>query len=106
MQGLVVEHVNGQGAGRILASHQCNLHFGQGWEAIAGVENLQATYQAGGHSQFTYDEFLRPLQGLIHWIGAEFIPYYIVDNTHRMTDDELEEHANAYRQHLQQLTAA
>lgn len=64
------------------------------------------TYQAGGHSQFTYDEFLRPLQGLIHWIGAEFIPYYIVDNTHRMTDDELEEHANAYRQHLQQLTAA
>lgn len=64
------------------------------------------SYQAGGHSQFTYDEYLRPLQGLIHWIGAEFIPYFIVDNTHRMTDDELENQADGYRLHLQQLVHA
>lgn len=64
------------------------------------------TYQNGGASLFTYEEFLRPLEGLIDWIGAEFVPYYIVDNTHRMTDDELEGHACRYRQHLQELMRA
>ena len=62
--------------------------------------SAKKSYQREGAFKYTYEEFLSPIEGMTRFMGAETLPYFIVDNTHRISDEALETAAHSYNQLL------
>ena len=65
--------------------------------------SAKKSYQHEGAFKYTYEEFLRPIEGIARFLGVETLPYFIVDNTHRISDETLEAAAHSYSQCLKRL---
>jgi glutathione-regulated potassium-efflux system ancillary protein KefG len=65
--------------------------------------SARKSYQREGAFKNTYEEFMSPIEGMARFMGAETLPYFIVDNAHRISDETLEAAAHSYNQLLMRL---
>jgi len=54
-------------------------------------------YRRGGFNRFTIRELLAPIEQTAHLCGMDYLPPFVVHDTHGMTRDELARHAGDYR---------
>jgi glutathione-regulated potassium-efflux system ancillary protein KefG len=59
-----------------------------------------AAYQHESYNRFTYRELLAPIEQTARLCKMAYLPPYIIDGTHRMNDDDIEQAASRYRQLL------
>jgi glutathione-regulated potassium-efflux system ancillary protein KefG len=57
----------------------------------------EAAYQPEGLNRFTLRQLLAPIEQTARLCGMEFLPPFVVHGTHRMTPDEIAQHASDYR---------
>ncbi|ABG60310.1 NAD(P)H-dependent oxidoreductase [Cytophaga hutchinsonii] len=55
-----------------------------------------ATYNAGGHNRFTMQEYLRPFEQTAHLCKMIYFPPFLVQGSHRLTDEELQRFSQQY----------
>ena len=60
----------------------------------------ESAYQADGHNRFTMRQFLVPLEQTFRLCGVRYLPPFVVHGTLRMTPEEMQSHAEGYRQLL------
>lgn len=64
-----------------------------------------AAYRRGGYNRFTVRELLAPIEQTAALCGMEYLPPYLIQGTHRMSDDDIELEAGRYKQLLALLHA-
>jgi glutathione-regulated potassium-efflux system ancillary protein KefG len=62
-------------------------------------------YSQEGFNRFTIREFLRPFQQAAGRCNMIYLPPFVVQGTHLLSDDELARHADDYRSLLERLIA-
>ncbi|HEQ3521876.1 TPA: NAD(P)H-dependent oxidoreductase [Citrobacter freundii] len=62
-------------------------------------------YSHSGKFEHTVDEFLQPIEGLAKFMGVNLLPYFIVNNAHKISEDELNEYAERFNKMLERLTS-
>ena len=55
-----------------------------------------ATYNAEGHNRFTIQEYLRPFEQTAHLCKMKYFPPFLVQGSHRLTDEELQRFSKQY----------
>ena len=60
----------------------------------------ESAYQTDGYNRFTMRQFLVPLEQTFRLCGVEYLPPFVVHGTLRMTPEEMQSHAEDYRQLL------
>lgn len=60
-------------------------------------------YRRDGFNRHTIREFLAPIEQTASLCGMEFLPPYLIQGTHRMTEADIEEAARAYSKMLEAL---
>ncbi|WP_274652751.1 NAD(P)H-dependent oxidoreductase [Paenibacillus humicola] len=80
----------------------------KGKELVLAISSggSESMYQAGGFHHFTYSELLRPFQATANRVGMIYRPPYIVSGIREVTDEQLERHAAAYADYVQNLPYA
>ena len=63
----------------------------------------EAAYRPGGYNGHTVEQLLLPIQQTALLCGMEYLPPFIVYETHGMTRGQMQEHATRYRSVLQTL---
>lgn len=48
----------------------------------------EESYQLGGVNRFTIEELLKPIDAICHYIGARFIPPFILSDVSNVTDED------------------
>lgn len=61
------------------------------------------SYQRDGFNFFSIRELLAPFEQTARLCGVEYLDPFIVHGTHRLTREEIEQHAGAYRQRIETL---
>ena len=61
------------------------------------------TYTANGHNRFTVREFLAPFEQTARLCRMTFLPPFVVQGTHLLTEEQLSLHAALYRTLLERL---
>lgn len=82
--------------------------YGHEGKALVGKRFLSAittggpkeAYCAKGLNGYTIEELLRPIEQSMRLCGMDWLPPYVVHGTHRLTPDEIEDRALAYRDTL------
>jgi len=88
-----------------------------GWAYGRGVSSLQdkiifnaltsggtrETYAANGHNRFTVREFLAPFDQTARLCKMVYLPPFVVQGTHLLTEEQLALHAALYRTLLERL---
>lgn len=86
--------------------------YGPGGDALKDkvVMNVITTggaresYQKTGYNSFTISEFLRPFEQTANLCKMIYLPPFMVQSTHRLTNDDIETFANQYDILLQKLS--
>jgi glutathione-regulated potassium-efflux system ancillary protein KefG len=60
----------------------------------------ESAYQPDGHNRFTIRQLLAPIEQTARLCGMEYLPPFVVHGTHRMTPEEMENHAQDLRRLL------
>ncbi|WP_018344463.1 NAD(P)H-dependent oxidoreductase [Cytophaga aurantiaca] len=55
-----------------------------------------ATYNAEGHNRFTIQEYLRPFEQTAYLCKMKYFPPFLVQGSHRLTDEELQRFSKQY----------
>ena len=92
-QDVVLEH------GWAYGSEGTALHGKELMLAVSPGAKLEV-YQPSGALKHTVEEFLLPLEATANLIGTNYLPPFITDGTFYLTDEELEEKAQAYVERL------
>lgn len=87
--------------------------YGPGGDALYGKKCLQiitaggsaAVYCAEGRNMYTVNEFLRPFEQTARLCGMEYLPPYAVMGTHKLSNEELNKHADQYNDIIKCLQA-
>jgi len=97
-EDLVLEHGWAYGSGgRQLEGKRMGVAVTTGGRAAA--------YTAQGLNRFTMDDFLRPIEQTAVLCRMRWLPPYLIQGTHLMDAAAIDEHAQAYRTHLESLAA-
>ena len=83
--------------------------YGKGGIALQGKHMLSAistggkaeAYRPEGYNHFTIEELLRPFEATASLCGMTFHKPYIIQGSYDLTDEEIDRHAEAYQQILQ-----
>lgn len=59
-----------------------------------------AAYQPGGSNLFTIRTIAAPMEALTHYVGAHYLPPFVLHNVHHITDEQITDSQLAYVQHL------
>lgn len=78
---------------------------GKKWMHLLTTGGRSEAYQQGAFNRFTIREFLRPLEQTAVLCKMDFIPPYIVDGTHLMTEQEAMAHGEIYRRLLESMAS-
>lgn len=70
------------------------------WISAISTGAAADSYQAGGFSNYSMSELLKPLQQTARYIGMLFLPPYIFYGALQATKDEIEASAAAYFTHI------
>ncbi|MTI21720.1 NAD(P)H oxidoreductase [Fulvivirga sp. RKSG066] len=60
-------------------------------------------YCSEGYNNYSIREFLRPMEQTARLCGMTYLPPFAVMGTHKLSDEELQVHANSYSQLIQML---
>ncbi|SFJ36902.1 Putative NADPH-quinone reductase (modulator of drug activity B) [Paenibacillus sp. UNC496MF] len=60
----------------------------------------EASYQSTGFNRFTLQEILRPVEALAHFISADYLPHFALNDTSNLTDERLAQSKKDYIQHI------
>lgn len=79
--------------------------YGPGGEALIGKKCLQVittggssvVYCSEGKNVYSVNEFLRPFEQTARLCGMKYLSPYAVMGTHKLSGEELDEHANQYQ---------
>jgi glutathione-regulated potassium-efflux system ancillary protein KefG len=63
-----------------------------------------SAYQKEGLNRYTLREFLRPFQQTAQLCQMRYLPPFVVPGTHRMTDDQIVQHAQQYSNLLKHMS--
>ncbi len=86
--------------------------YGRGGTALQGKRVFSCissggpreAYQADGFHTYTVHEFLRPFERTTTLCNMEYLPPFFVHGVHRISDEDLNQHAEMYLKILQELT--
>jgi glutathione-regulated potassium-efflux system ancillary protein KefG len=86
--------------------------YGPGGTALKGklifnaitTGGAPAAYSAGGRNRFTIREFLRPFEQTALLCSMVYLPPFLIQGTHRLNQDQIEEGANRYSALIRALT--
>lgn len=86
--------------------------YGKGGTALSGKRVFSCissggpreAYQQEGFHSYTVHEFLRPFERTTTLCNMEYLPPFFVHGSHKITEQDLDFHANQYQQVLKQLT--
>jgi glutathione-regulated potassium-efflux system ancillary protein KefG len=71
--------------------------------SLISTGGTEAAYQHGGYNRHTIRELLLPIEQSFRLCKMQVLPPYIIHGTHRMTDDDIRQACQRYRQLLQSL---
>ncbi|MFC5651191.1 NAD(P)H-dependent oxidoreductase [Paenibacillus solisilvae] len=60
----------------------------------------EESYQPTGFNQFTLEEILRPVQALVHFISATYLPHFALSDISNLTDERLTQSSIDYIHHI------
>ncbi|QGQ99133.1 flavodoxin family protein [Paenibacillus psychroresistens] len=60
----------------------------------------EESYQPTGANRFTLQEILRPIEALVHFINASYLPHFSLSDTSTVTAERLAQSSIDYIQHL------
>ena len=60
-------------------------------------------YEVGGFNRFTIRQLLAPVEQTAHLCGMVMLPPFVIHGTHRLTEPDIERHADDYRRVVQAL---
>lgn len=63
----------------------------------------EAAYRHEGHNRHTIDEFLAPIAQTFALCGMEYLPPFLINGSHGMTVEQIEEYALDYRRTIEVL---
>jgi glutathione-regulated potassium-efflux system ancillary protein KefG len=97
-QDLVLEHGWAYGAGgtALHGKHLTNVVTTGGGAAAYGPDGL---------NRYTVSELLRPIEQTARLCGMNYLPPYLIQGTHRLTEADLDRHADHYARTLAALAA-
>ena len=71
--------------------------------SVLSAGGSMEAYGREGYNHFTVGELLAPFEQTARLCGMEYLPPFVVHNARGLNDQEINEHARAYRQHLESL---
>ncbi|MCM3626784.1 NAD(P)H-dependent oxidoreductase [Paenibacillus glycanilyticus] len=82
--------------------------YGPDGSKIAGKEfgvaistyGTAESYQPTGFNRFTLQELLRPIEASAHFISAEYLPHFSLNDSSNLTDERLAQSKIDYIQHI------
>ena len=82
--------------------------YGRKGKALAGKRAFSAitaggsrmAYSADGHNNFTISQFLSPFAQSAHLCKMYYLPPYVVHGTHLLSDNDLQDQADQYKELL------
>lgn len=82
--------------------------FGKKGKALHGKQFMIAisiggravAFRKGGFNNFTVEEFLRSFERTAYVCGMNYWPPFVIHGTHRLTDEQIQAHAQAYKDFL------
>lgn len=85
-----------------------NWAYGPEGKALVGKTCFQVittggsseVYCSAGKNNYSINTFLRPFEQTARLCGMRYLPPYAVTGTHKLTDEELQQHARDYRRIL------
>lgn len=77
--------------------------FGKYWMHAISSGGPNHVYQKDGANRFTVAEFLRPFEQTAFLCKMKWLPPFLVQGTHRLSDAELDAFSNDYRRLLELL---
>ena len=67
---------------------------------VSSTGGTQESYRPDGHNRYFFDAFLPPYEQTAALCGMRFLPPLMLHGAHRVSDAELEAHAQVYAQRL------
>ncbi|WP_261300604.1 NAD(P)H-dependent oxidoreductase [Paenibacillus andongensis] len=66
----------------------------------------EASYQASGSNRFTLQEILRPVEALVHFIHATYLPHFSLNDASNITEERLAKSSKDYIHHIRTVKPA
>ena len=78
---------------------------GKEFGAAISTYGSEESYQPNGFNRFTLQEILRPVEALVNFIGATYLPHFALSDISNLTDERLAQSKVDYLSHIQSAMA-